>query len=73
MLEFFVEDTTNAVLAVFSPRTQTSKSSDEDLRSSGLLGDAKRQYDQGLDRCMLKPGNDASVGGIISSHRFDFG
>lgn len=43
MLEFVVEDTTNAVLAAFSPRTQTSKSSDEDLRSSGLLGDVKRQ------------------------------
>ena len=43
VLEFVVEDTTNAVLAAFSPRTQTSKSSDEDLRSSGLLGDAKRQ------------------------------
>ena len=43
MLEFVVEDTTNAVLAAFSPRTQTSKSSDEDFRSSGLLGDVKRQ------------------------------
>ncbi len=43
VLEFVVEDTTNAVLAAFSPRTQTSKSSDEDFRSSGLLGDVKRQ------------------------------
>lgn len=46
-------------------------------RTCGLPGSLEtrrdKPNDQGLDGCMLKPGNDASVGRIISSHHFDFG